>query len=197
MPGSKTGFALLLLVLAGFASFEAAGQQKTAPETQPASPPAAADERAADPNLPGPRRTNLLIRSTIIALNQANMTGNYSVLRDLGAPGFQEANNAARLAEIFAPLRKRNIDLNPVMFFDPRLIRPPAIQGNGILRLSGFVPTEPEQIDFDLAFQKVGGEWRLFGIAVDTSRPAPAAAGNGSTGARQAEPTVPAPAGKK
>jgi hypothetical protein len=83
------------------------------------------------------------------------------------------------------------------MFFDPRLIRPPAIRRNGILRLSGFIPTEPEQVDFDLAFQKVGGEWRLISIAVDTSRPAPAAAGNGPTGARQAEPAVPAPAGKK
>jgi hypothetical protein len=36
----------------------------------------------------------ILIRSTILALDQANKTGNYTVLRDLGAPGFQ-ANTAA------------------------------------------------------------------------------------------------------
>jgi hypothetical protein len=29
----------------------------------------------------------ILIRSTILALDQANKTGNYTVLRDLGAPG--------------------------------------------------------------------------------------------------------------
>ena len=28
----------------------------------------------------------ILIRATLIALNQANVTGNYTVLRDLGAP---------------------------------------------------------------------------------------------------------------
>ena len=56
------------------------------------------------------------------------------------------------LLVFFAPLRKRNIDLKPAMFFDPSLIRPPALHGNGILWLSGFVPTEPEQVDFNLAF---------------------------------------------
>jgi hypothetical protein len=29
----------------------------------------------------------ILVRSTILALDQANKTGNYTVLRDLGAPG--------------------------------------------------------------------------------------------------------------
>ena len=35
----------------------------------------------------------ILIRSTLLALDDANKTGNYSVLRDLGAPGFQLANS--------------------------------------------------------------------------------------------------------
>ena len=38
----------------------------------------------------------ILIRSALLALDQANKTGNYTVLRDLGAPGFQ-TNSAARL----------------------------------------------------------------------------------------------------
>ena len=52
-----------------------------------------------------------MIRSTLLALDHANKTGNYTVLRDLGAPGFQ-ANTEARLAEIFAAQRKDNIDLS-------------------------------------------------------------------------------------
>lgn len=197
MRGQKIGSVILMLILAGFGSVEAAAQQKPTPEAPPKSAPAAAENRPVEQDLPGPRRTNLLIRSTIIALNHANMTGNYSVLRDLGAPGFQEANNPARLAEIFAALRKRNIDFSPVMFFDPKLVRPPSIQGNGLLRLSGFIPTEPEQVDFDLAFQKVGGEWRLFGIAVDTSRPAPSATGKAQPAAGASDANAPPAAGKK
>jgi len=37
----------------------------------------------------------ILIRSSLIALDQANKTGNYTVLRDLGAPNFQATNTAA------------------------------------------------------------------------------------------------------
>ena len=35
--------------------------------------------------IPSPEELLALIRTTIIALNQANMTGNYTVLRDIGA----------------------------------------------------------------------------------------------------------------
>ena len=55
----------------------------------------------------------ILIRSTLLALDQANKTGNYTVLRDLGAPAFQ-TNTAARLGEIFAKQRSDNLDLSGV-----------------------------------------------------------------------------------
>ncbi len=37
-----------------------------------------------------------------------------------------------------------------------------------MLRLTGFFPTKPLQINFDLLFQNVAGQWRLFGISVST-----------------------------
>jgi hypothetical protein len=42
-----------------------------------------------------------LIRSTLLTLNDANRSGNYSVLRDLAAPDFQAKNSAADLADSF------------------------------------------------------------------------------------------------
>ena len=41
----------------------------------------------------------ILIRTALLALDQANKTGNYTVLRDLGSPDFQ-VNTAARLASL-------------------------------------------------------------------------------------------------
>ena len=38
----------------------------------------------ADTAMPDAYKLNMLIRTTLIALSQANQTGNYSVLRDLG-----------------------------------------------------------------------------------------------------------------
>jgi hypothetical protein len=37
-----------------------------------------------------------------------------------------------------------------------------------MLRLTGHFPTRPLQINFDLLFQNVGGQWWLFGISVAT-----------------------------
>lgn len=128
-----------------------------------------------DPRIPNDYRLNLLIRTTIIALNHANRTGNYTVLRDLGAPDFQRDNTAAKLSEAFAALRASGFDLSPILFFEPKLVKKPEIQPNGLLRLSGFFQTQPQQVNFDLAFQNNNQDWRLYGIALTTT-PANAAA---------------------
>jgi hypothetical protein len=125
----------------------------------------------ATPAMPDAYKLNMLVRTTLIALSQANQTGNYSVLRDLGTPQFQAMNTDARLGEIFSSLRVRNLDFSPVIFFDPKLIRPAAIQPNGLLRITGYIDTRPERILFDLGFELVQGQWRLAAIVVDMNVP--------------------------
>lgn len=138
-----------------------------------------------------------LIRSTLLTLNDANRTGNYTVLRDLAAPDFQARNTAADLAQGFSDLRRRNFDLFSVALAAPQLSAPPALDGNGMLRLTGAFPTRPLQINFDLLFQNVGGQWKLFGISVATpqvpvQQPQPPQAG-----APKDAPPKNAPAAKK
>ncbi len=128
----------------------------------PESPPAFSPD---DPRLV------LMVRNAIIALNQANLTGNYSVLRDLGTPNFQLSNTSARLAEAFASLRARKLDISPIMFFNPKFASQPAIQEGQVLRLTGHFATTPEQVNFDLAFQLNGEQWMLAAIAVSVTPP--------------------------
>jgi hypothetical protein len=116
----------------------------------------------------------ILIRSTLLALDQANKTGNYTVLRDLGAPGFQ-SNTAARLGEIFAKLRNDNLDLSGVAVIDPQLNLLPQIEANGMMHMAGFFPSVPTQVNFDLTFAPVSGQWRLFGISVAIGQSGPIA----------------------
>jgi hypothetical protein len=141
--------------------------QATKKGAQPAADSAAAATPA--PPLPDGPALNILIRRTLLTLNDANLSGNYTVLRDLSAPGFQTANDAPKLATIFAKLRNSKMDFAPIVYFDPKLVRPPEITKAGLLRLSGFIPTRPQQVNFDMLFQQVSGRWRLFGIAVNTS----------------------------
>lgn len=116
----------------------------------------------------------ILIRSSLLALDQANKTGNYTVLRDIGAPGFQ-TNSAARLGEIFAKLRNDNLDLSGVAVIDPQLNLLPQIEANGLMHMAGFFPSVPSQVNFDLSFAPVNGQWRLFGVSVSIRQSGPAA----------------------
>jgi hypothetical protein len=147
-----------------------AAAQVLPPAKEPAlaAPPPAAKR----PVVPAPEALLIMIRSTLIALHHGNVTGNYTVLRDLAAPGFQAANSAASLGQIFGNLRAQRIDLAPALLLTPELVQGPAIGDNGLLSLAGFLATQPLRINFQIMFQAVDGMWRPFGIAIN---PAPAA----------------------
>jgi hypothetical protein len=94
---------------------------------------------------------------------------------------------------IFADLRKRNIDLSPVVAVTPAVSEPPSITKDNMLKLAGYFPTSPLQIRFQILFQPVDGQWRLYGMAVDTpaAAQAPTAEAIGSLPATPgAKPTV-------
>ena len=152
------------------------------------------------PKVPDNLKITILIKTTIIALNNANLTGNYSVLRDIAAPGFAQANNPARLAQIFNKLRQRKIDLGPTVLFQPVLSRQPVIAKNGLLILTGFFTSKPEKVEFEMAFQPIGGDWKLFGLRVET-KPDKAASAPAGAPARatnsQAPKSATKPAAKK
>ncbi|MFN4297514.1 MAG: hypothetical protein ACK4FB_11795 [Brevundimonas sp.] len=107
----------------------------------------------------------ILIRGPLTALHQANVTGNYGVLRDLGGPSFR-VNTSAGLAALFEPVRSRSLDLAQVLVHEPVVIRGPLLDEQGRLRLTGFFPLPSYQLVFDIAYEPAEGEWKLFGLAV-------------------------------
>jgi hypothetical protein len=166
--------ALLIVLLLASAAPNAAFSEKRKPNAAPAATPPAATAPQPTAAAPQPEyqvsveQTLYLIRSTLLTLNDANRSGNYTVLRDLAAPEFQARNTAADLAQIFSDLRRRNFDLFAAAVAAPQLTATPAVDAKRMLRVTGYFPTRPLQINFDLAFQAVGGQWRLFGISVAT-----------------------------
>ena len=136
-------------------------------QTGPQSAPSAAQKPQTPPPI-GADQALYLIRSTLMTLNDANRTGNYTVLRDLASPEFAARNNAASLAAAFTDLRRRNLDLFAVALINPQIETPPVLDPNGRIRLAGFFPTRPLQIRYDLTFQLSNGQWKLFAISVAT-----------------------------
>jgi hypothetical protein len=163
--------------------------QTQAPKQQQPAP-----KQQLQPQAPKPAQIDrngvlILIRSTLLALDQANKTGNYTVLRDLGSPDFQ-ANTAAQLADIYVQQRRDNIDLSGVAVIEPQLTLLPQIEANGMMHMAGFFPSVPTQVNFELLYAPVGGRWRLFGLSVSFGQAAPAAPQPSAPAAPQA--TAPA-----
>lgn len=113
---------------------------------------------------PGQLELTKLIWSTIAAVDHANRSGNYSVLRDISAQGFQINNNAAQLAQVFAGLRASQIDLSNVLLVPPTFSAAPEMVREDIFRVQGVFQLRPVSIGFDLYFQWEQGRWKLFGI---------------------------------
>ncbi len=154
---------------------EAAARRDTASPFQTASAvpgPGPASEPAATTTKPVAAETALfLVRSTLLALENANRTGNYSVLRELATVEFQSRNTAGDLARIFADLRRRGLDLTPAAVNVPRIAGPaiPEADPNGgppRLRLDGSLNAGRQTVGFDLVFLAVDGQWRMDGLSI-------------------------------
>jgi hypothetical protein len=134
--------------------------------------------------VPGPLELAKMIWSTMAAVDHANLAGNYSVLRDLAAPGFQINNDSARLGQIFASLRSSGVDLSNTLLLAPTYDGAPTMPQQGIFRVKGYFGLRPTAIGFDLYYQWVQGKWKLFGVSI-----VPATISNMQPG-----PPAPAPA---
>ena len=155
MPGRRTlAFFAVLALFAGLATAPATAQQ---PSVQP--PPSVEA-------VPDQLELSKLIWSTMLAVDHANRSGNYSVLRDLGAQGFQINNDAATLAQIFAGLRNQRIDLSNALLVPPTYLEAPRVVQPGLIEAKGVFQLRPTAIQFDMVFQWEQGRWKLFGIDI-------------------------------
>lgn len=139
---------------------QAAPQQAQLPAGTNVPPVAAAP-------VPGEMELAQLIWSTMVMIEQANASGNYTVLRDNSATGFQINNDPAKLAQIFAGLRSTRIDLSTTLLTAPRYTAPPRQLRADVFQVQGYFPLRPRTVVFDLAFQWQNGRWRLFGVSVE------------------------------
>lgn len=107
-----------------------------------------------------------LVWTTMVALDNANRTGDYSILHALGAPGFQNNNSVGSLYDTFRAFRENQTDLGRSLLVEPTYYLPPAVDKDGLLRLRGGFETRPKAIRFDILFQSVNGAWQLLALSV-------------------------------
>ena len=109
----------------------------------------------------------ILAKNTLLAVNQGNLTGNYTVLRDLASPAFRERNSAADLATIFQNIRRQKIDLSPIVVLDP-VMSPPRVGADGQITLEGYFATQQIRINFQLVYLKANSNgWMIHGVSLN------------------------------
>ena len=160
---------LVITALIVLAPSPATAQDKL-PQLAPAAQKVLA---AATPKLPVPpaEKLVLLIRLSLLTLNDAVQSGNYTVLRDRGGPSFRQANSAAGLSRIFAGLEAQRPDLAALAIMTPQLTAAEIVGPEQRLHVSGQFPGTVPQIGFDLTYEPADGQWQLFGIAVGAAPP--------------------------
>ena len=172
-PGAgKVRWLLAALLVALLAAATAAVIVQTAVAQAPGANEQTPEAQAPPPPRPGNLEV-MLVKNALTAVNQGNLTGNYTVLRDLGSAAFREKNSAAKLSTIFQNLRERKFDLSPILVLDPQFTQAPAMNQAGQLQLVGFFPTQPLQVRFALAFQRVEAGWMIETLSVGAVDPQP------------------------
>lgn len=158
-PAFFRAAAASLTLVAGFALAPVAAQQVH-------SPPASIQPPASVRPVPGALELSKLLWSTILAVDHANQSGNYSVLRDMSAQGFQINNNAANLANVFSGIRNAKIDLSNALLVPPTYSEAPRLIQPDVFEVKGQFNLRPTSIYFDMYFQWEQGRWKLFGIDI-------------------------------
>lgn len=129
--------------------------------------------------MPAPEVQVMMVRAALTALNQANFTENYSVLRGMTTPALQTRLSAEQLGKAFADLRKQNLDLSPALVLAPEFTEAPKLTSAGALMLKGIFPSRPLRINFTVDYLPIDGYWMIDQLSVSASRadePAVAAA---------------------
>lgn len=82
----------------------------------------------------------------------------------------QRELGAARLQHAFQSFVEQNIDLSGIKAVEPVFDQEPWLNTEGLLVLSGYYPTQPYRVIFNLKFYYELPTWRLFGIDVNLKK---------------------------
>ena len=114
--------------------------------------------------LPTPVVEEVMVKTSLLTLNDANLTGNYAVMFAKMAKPFRERFTPDTLKEAFRSFAGHHIDAIAAM--TPARDRAPEIDGNGVLSLRGSFDTTPSRVTYLLDFVASENEWKLVAIDV-------------------------------
>jgi len=120
--------------------------------------------------IPSDDEQDVLVRTTLMTFNDANMTGNYAVLMAKASSQFQSQITAEKLASSFEGFRTNKLFFESIVTDDYDSQDKPQIDSEGALVLSGVFKNDDMQVKYRLRFVQNGKDWKLLGINVDAHK---------------------------
>lgn len=116
---------------------------------------------------PNVEQQDLLVRSALMTFNDANMTGNYSVLLAKASKQFQSSFSTDKLSEGFKTFRDQNLNLEK-MFMTADLLesKPAETDDDGVLHLVGSFKDDQTSLRYSLKFIQNNAVWKLLAIDI-------------------------------
>jgi hypothetical protein len=116
--------------------------------------------------VPAARPLEALVKSSLMTFNDANVTGNYTVLHAKLSKPFAQKFPPDKLKEAFKEFNEKNIDIDVVSAMAPVYDEPPRVDDDGKLLVKGHFATEPTRVRFEMDFIPSDAEWKLIRINV-------------------------------
>jgi hypothetical protein len=121
----------------------------------------------AENTVPSAQLQEILIKTSLLTLNDANITGNYAVLHAKLAKPFRDQFTPERLKAVFKSFADQKLDFGLIAAKPPVAAGEATIDSRGALHLHGYFDTRPSRLTYDLDFLPSEGEWKPIKLNID------------------------------
>ena len=121
-------------------------------------------------DVPDDDAQDVLLRSTLLTFNDANMTNNYAVMYARSSQQFQAQFTPDKMAAAFEIFRKNKLFFEEVATADYDSSEKATIDKEGALVLVGVFKTDELQVKYNLRFVQNDRAWRMIGLNVDATK---------------------------
>lgn len=122
-------------------------------------------------DLPTDDEQDVLVRTTLMTFNDANMTGNYSVLLAKASKQFREQMTVEKLTAAFESFRSKKLFFEGIVTDDYESQQKAKLDSEGALVLAGEFKNDDVQVKYKLRFAQDSDAWKVIGIDVDAKKP--------------------------
>ena len=117
--------------------------------------------------VPDATSREMIIKTTLLTFNDANITGNYAVLHAKLAKPFRDQFSPERLKEAFKAFADKHIDIDIIAAKAPVASQESRVTDKGVLMLYGYFDAAPNRVNYELEFIMSDGDWKPIKLNVD------------------------------